>query len=62
MGTFSFTGPASEVGIGRDIIMGRYMSFHSENHCFDDSDRPIRTQDVVRREPVMEEIVGLGSR
>lgn len=48
LGSFSFVGAAGGVQIGSDVIMGNRVSFHSENHRFDDLDRPIREQGVTR--------------
>lgn len=48
IGSFSFVGAAGGVRIGSDVIMGNRVSFHSENHRFDDANRPIRTQGVTR--------------
>lgn len=48
LGQFSFIGCGGGVHIGNDVIMGQYVSFHTENHLFDDVDRPIREQGVRR--------------
>jgi acetyltransferase-like isoleucine patch superfamily enzyme len=49
LGPFSFVGAAGGVTIGNNVIMGNRVSFHSENHCFDDRSRPIREQGVTRK-------------
>lgn len=49
MGAFSFVGAAGGVRVGRDVIMGQRISFHSENHIFSDISRPIREQGVSRK-------------
>jgi len=48
IGGFSFVGCGGGVRIGSNVIMGQYVSFHSENHVFDDVARPIREQGVTR--------------
>ena len=62
IGAFSFIGAAGGIQIGSNVVMGQYISFHSENHCFDDLDRPIRTQGVVRRGIVIEEDCWIGAK
>ncbi|MEU3220883.1 DapH/DapD/GlmU-related protein [Streptomyces sp. NPDC006971] len=48
IGSHSFIGAAGGVWIGEDVIMGNRVSFHSENHVFEDTSRPIRDQGVTR--------------
>ena len=48
IGGFSFIGCGGGVSIGSNVIMGQYVSFHSENHIFDDVTQLIRTQGVTR--------------
>lgn len=52
LGQYSFIGCGGGVRIGRDVIMGQYVSFHTENHLHADLDRPIIAQGV-RRAPVV---------
>lgn len=49
MGAFSFVGAAGGVSIGKNVIMGQRVSFHSENHQFDRLDIPIRLQGITRK-------------
>lgn len=49
IGGFSFIGCGGGVRIGANVIMGQYVSFHSENHIFDDIEKPIREQGVTRK-------------
>ena len=49
IGAFSYIGAAGGVEIGCDVIMGQRISFHSENHVFDDLSRSIREQGVTRK-------------
>ena len=48
IGQFSFIGCGGGVTIGHDVIMGQYISFHTENHIFSDLERPIIDQGVTR--------------
>ena len=48
VGAFSFFGCGGGISIGNNVIMGQYVSFHSENHIFDDLGSPIRKQGVTR--------------
>lgn len=46
IGDFSFLGCAGGITIGNDVIMGQYISFHSENHNYLDKTLLIREQGV----------------
>jgi acetyltransferase-like isoleucine patch superfamily enzyme len=46
LGTHSFYGCAGGIEIGNDVIIGNYVSMHSENHNFADKETPIRLQGV----------------
>jgi acetyltransferase-like isoleucine patch superfamily enzyme len=46
IGDFAHFGAAGGVDIGDDVIMGSYISFHSENHSFNDTTKLIREQGV----------------
>ena len=48
LGTHGFFGCAGGVEIGDDTIFGNFISLHSENHNFNDTDKPIRLQGVNR--------------
>ncbi|WP_281180244.1 acyltransferase [Thiohalomonas denitrificans] len=62
IGAFSFIGAAGGVDIGNNVIMGQYVSFHSENHCFEDTERPIRMQGVTRQGIVIEDDCWIGAK
>lgn len=47
VGRFTEFGSSGGIDIGNDVIMGSYISFHSENHNFDDISKPIREQGVT---------------
>ena len=48
-GRFTEFGSAGGIEIGDDVIMGSYVSFHSENHNFSDRSKPIRLQGVTSK-------------
>lgn len=47
VGRFTEFGASGGIEIGNDVIMGAYISFHSENHNFADRSRLIREQGVT---------------
>ena len=47
MGDHCYVGGAGGVQIGEGVLMGQYVSVHSQNHRFDDPHRPIREQGVT---------------
>lgn len=49
IGQFTEFGAAGGIEIGNDVIMGSYISFHSENHNFLDRDKLIREQGVTSK-------------
>ena len=46
-GRYAEFGAAGGISIGNDVIAGSYISFHSENHVFNDSSKLIREQGVT---------------
>ncbi len=46
IGDYAHIGATGGVEIGNDVIMGSYISFHSENHNFTDVSKLIREQGV----------------
>ena len=62
LGAFSFIGAAGGVEIGNNVIMGQYVSFHSENHCFDRLDVPVRMQGVSRQGILVEDDCWVGAK
>lgn len=48
LGADNFFGCAGGIRIGDDTILGNYVSFHAENHVFNDTDIPIRLQGTTR--------------
>lgn len=49
LGTDSFYGCAGGIKLGSDVIVGNFVSMHSENHNFADKKIPIRLQGVNRK-------------
>jgi acetyltransferase-like isoleucine patch superfamily enzyme len=49
LGSDNFFGCAGGIHLGKDTIIGNFVSFHSENHNFSDPDLPIRLQGVVHK-------------
>ena len=62
VGDFSFFGCAGGVTIGDDVIMGQYVSFHSENHNFKSSKKLIREQGVTSKGIVLGHNIWVGSK
>jgi acetyltransferase-like isoleucine patch superfamily enzyme len=49
IGQFAEFGAAGGIEIGNDVIMGSYISFHSENHIYSDNSKLIREQGVTSK-------------
>lgn len=62
IGQFSEFGAAGGIRIGSDVIMGSYISFHSENHNFDDTTKLIREQGVTSKGIVIGSNVWVGAK
>lgn len=62
IGGYSFIGCGGGVAIGDNVIMGQYISFHSENHIFDRTDVTIRSQGVTRTGIVIEDDCWVGAK
>lgn len=62
LGAYSFIGGAGGVSIGNDVIMGQYISFHSENHKYGHFSLPIRLQGVDRKGITVEDDCWIGSK
>ncbi|HUB75076.1 MAG TPA: DapH/DapD/GlmU-related protein [Solirubrobacteraceae bacterium] len=61
IGDYSFIGCAGGVVIGSNVLMGQRVSFHSQNHNFEDITRPIREQGVTDSQIVVGDDCWLGS-
>jgi acetyltransferase-like isoleucine patch superfamily enzyme len=62
LGTHGFYGCAGGIEIGDDTIFGNFVSLHSENHNFEDADKPVRLQGVNRRGIVIGKNCWIGSK
>jgi acetyltransferase-like isoleucine patch superfamily enzyme len=49
IGDYTHFGAAGGIEIGNDVIMGSYISFHSENHNYEDTTQLIREQGVTSK-------------
>jgi acetyltransferase-like isoleucine patch superfamily enzyme len=61
MDAFAFVGASGGVTVGSNVIMGQKVSFHAEEHQFDDLTQPIRNQGVRQRGIVIEDDCWIGS-
>lgn len=62
IGDFAHFGASGGIEIGNDVIMGSYISFHSENHNFEDSARLIREQGTSSKGIVIGNNVWVGAK
>jgi acetyltransferase-like isoleucine patch superfamily enzyme len=62
IGQFAEFGAAGGIEIGNDVIMGSYVSFHSENHNFNDTTRLIREQGVTSKGIIIGNNVWVGAK
>lgn len=62
IGEFSFLGCAGGITIGNDVIMGPYVSFHSENHNFSDYSKLIREQGVKSKGIILGNNIWVGAK
>lgn len=49
IGAYSFIGASGGVKIGSNVITGQYVTFHAQDHVFDDPDQPIKDQGVTEQ-------------
>ncbi len=61
IGAYSFLGAQGGITIGNDVIMGPRVSFHAENHRYEDADVPIRLQGETRRGIVVDDDCWIGA-
>jgi acetyltransferase-like isoleucine patch superfamily enzyme len=62
IGQFSFIGAAGGVTIGDNVVMGQYVSFHAQQHVFDDPTKPIREQGVRATGITLESDIWVGAK
>lgn len=62
IGDFTHFGAPGGIIIGNDVIMGSYISFHSENHNFSDTSKLIRDQGVSHKGIVLGNNIWVGAK
>lgn len=62
VGDFTHFGAPGGIAIGDNVIMGSYVSFHSENHNFADTTKLIREQGVSHKGIVIGDNVWVGAK
>ena len=62
IGEYSYLGSSGGIEIGDDVIMGQYISFHSENHNFSDKNKLIREQGVSSNGIIIGNDVWVGAK
>jgi acetyltransferase-like isoleucine patch superfamily enzyme len=61
IGDYSFLGCSGGINIGKNVLMGQRVSFHSSNHVFEDPDTDIRIQGVAAKGIVVGDDCWLGA-
>lgn len=62
IGEFGYIGASGGVKVGRNVIMGQYVSFHSQEHHFDSVATPIRLQGSSQRGIQIDDNCWIGAR
>lgn len=62
IGEFGYIGAAGGVTIGRDVIMGQYVSFHSQQHRYADVSKLIRQQGTTEAGIVIGDNCWIGAK
>ena len=62
VGDFCHFGTPGGITIGNDVIMGSFVSFHSENHNFQDTSKLIREQGVNSKGIILGNNIWVGAR
>lgn len=62
LGTTAFYGAAGGITLGSNVIVGNFVSFHSENHNFSDADVPIRLQGTSHKGIVIGDNCWIGAK
>ena len=62
LGTDSFYGCAGGIEIGNDVIVGNYVTMHSENHNYSDINKPIRLQGTSHKGIVIGDNCWIGAK
>jgi len=62
IGEYAYFGAAGGIEIGDNVIMGQYISFHSQNHNFADTSKLIREQGVTSKGIKLGNNIWVGSK
>lgn len=62
VGEYSYFGAAGGILIGDNVIMGQYISFHSENHIFNNKNTSIREQGTTSKGIVLGNNIWVGAK
>ncbi|WP_367649985.1 acyltransferase [Nocardioides sp. zg-1230] len=62
LGDYCHIGASGGITVGRDVIMGPFVSLHSQEHNFDRLDTPIRHQGTTEVGIAIEDDVWVGAR
>lgn len=62
LGTDCLYGAAGGISIGSNVMVGNYVSFHSENHVHTDTARPMREQGVTHQGISVGDDVWIGAK
>ncbi|MBO0330933.1 acyltransferase [[Muricauda] lutisoli] len=62
IGEYSYFGCAGGLEIGDNVIMGQYISFHTENHNFSNRDKLIREQGVTSKGIIIGNNIWVGAK
>lgn len=62
VGDFTHFGAPGGIEIGNDVIMGSYVSFHSENHNFTDTSKLIREQGTSSKGIILGNNIWVGAK
>lgn len=62
IGDFTHFGAPGGIIVGNDVIMGSYISFHSENHNFSDTSKLIREQGVSSKGIILGNNIWVGAK
>ena len=61
IGDYNFVGVRGKIEIGNNVLIGPRVSFHAENHIFEDLTVPIKEQGESRKGIVVEDNVWIGA-
>ena len=61
IGVLNYIGPSGKIVIGNNVMLGPNVSMSAENHVFDDPEKTIKSQGVVRKGITIEDDVWIGT-